>query len=73
MTSERSPDRARAILAFLMIFWLCLIVVTVALVGALSFDPRAAALLATIPASLMGVSGAAYRPTRNFFSTIWIV
>jgi hypothetical protein len=45
-----------------MIFWLCLIVVTVALVGALSFDPRAAALLATIPASLMGVSGAAYRP-----------
>jgi peptidoglycan/LPS O-acetylase OafA/YrhL len=76
MTDERSPDphvRARAVLAFLIIFWLSLIVVTVLLVGALDFEPRAAATVAAMLAVLLSVSGAAHRPTRNFFSAIWMV
>ena len=76
MTEDGSLDRhlrMRAILAFLMIFWLSLVITTVILVGALSLEPRAAALLSTIPATLLGVCGAAYQPTRNLFSAIWVV
>jgi hypothetical protein len=59
-------------MAFLMIFWLSLVIVTIVVVGTLNIDPRVAALFSMIPATLLGICGASYAPTRKFFSAIWI-
>jgi peptidoglycan/LPS O-acetylase OafA/YrhL len=57
-------------MAFILIFWLCLIVVTVVLVGAADFEPRSAALFAIVPSVLLGWAGASYQLTRRLFASL---
>ena len=65
--------KTKAVMAFLFVLWITLIVGTVVLVGAGNVAPRAAALLMLAPSSILGLLAAAYRPTRNLFSRLFII
>lgn len=60
-----------AVMALLWVFALTMFVGVTVIVGAVSIDPRSAALMMVAPALVLAIAAAAYTPTRRLFGRIF--